>query len=207
MRVELVWATPGGDDLIAKMARVSNPANQDNKATAPSLIKYLIRKFHWSPFEMVNACVEIHATRDIIRQILRHKSMFFQEFSGRYAEYDDEPEFSEVRLQDKKNRQNSIESDDKDLNSWWYGVQLHVWDVCYFFYQLALKRGIAKELARKLLPEGIVPSVLYVNATMRSWIHYWSVRCTQETQKEHRLVAEATREVILPLFPSVQAAL
>lgn len=205
MSAKLVWATPEGDKLVGFLARVSNPEAKPEDPTA-RLINFLLRKKHWSPFEMVNACVEINSTRDIIRQLLRH-SFKFQEFSGRYAEYEDNPVFSEARLQDDKNRQNSIEIEDRDLHSWWFTVQLMVWDFCYFWYKLALKKGIAKELARKILPEGIVPTKIYVNGYLRNWIHYWDARCAPETQKEHRLIAEATRAIVLAEFPEIAKAI
>lgn len=203
---KLIWTTPDGDKLVGYLARVSN-ADATPDQPAGRLIRYLIRNRHWSPFEMVNSCVEISSTREIIRQILRHKSFHFQEFSGRYAEYANDPQFSEARFTDPKNRQNSFETEDKNLHSWWFKLQLGVWDFCWAAYQAALKAGIAKELARKVLPEGLVPSKLYVNGTLRSWIHYWDVRCAPETQKEHRLVAEETRELVLAEFSAVRQAL
>lgn len=199
---KLIWATPDGDKLVGYLARVSNPNATPDQAS-DRLIRYLIRNKHWSPFEMVNACVEINSTREVIRQILRHRSFSFQEFSGRYAAYENEPIFSEARLQDTKNRQNSIAVDDKDTNNLWFKLQLGVWDFCWGAYQTALKMGIAKELARKVLPEGLVPSKLYMNGTLRSWIHYWDTRCTPETQKEHRIIAEEIRTIILREFPEI----
>lgn len=207
MEVKLVWATPNGDDLLAYMARVSNPENQDNKTTAPKLIRYLIDHKHWSPFEMVNACVEIRCTRDIGRQILRHRSFSFQEFSQRYAEVDKLETYREVRLLDSKNRQNSLDCDDRDTRREFLHLVEGVADHNLAAYKRALDIGVAKEQARALLPEGLTPSTLYVNGTLRSWIHYWSVRCTPETQKEHRLLAEECREIILPQFPSIAQCL
>lgn len=203
--VELVWATPGGDDLVAYMARVSNPANQDNKSTAPKLIQYLIDHKHWSPFEMVNACVSIETTRDIGRQILRHRSFSFQEFSGRYSMYDGLASERECRIQDKSNRQNSLSVISRDQQSLWDRAVEGVRDHCWSAYIDALNAGVAKEVARSLLPEGLVPSTLYMNGNLRSWIHYWEIRCAPETQKEHRLVAEATRSAILEKFPMISS--
>lgn len=206
MKVNLVWATPNGDDLIAYMARVSNPANQNNPETAPKLISYLMRNQHWSPFEMVNACVEIECTRDIARQILRHRSFTFQEFSQRYA-IADVYETSEARLQDNKNRQNSIEVQDRELEKLWQEMQTDVLVAAKKAYGQALNAGIAKEVARKVLPEGLTVSRMYMNGSLRSWMHYINIRTDKATQKEHRIVAEQIRSVIAPSFPSVFAAL
>lgn len=207
MSVKLIWATPGGDDLIAHMARVSNPENQDNKATAPKLIKYLIDHKHWSPFEMVNACVEIETTRDIAHQILRHRSFSYQEFSGRYAAYDGLYGRRELRLKGSTNRQGSVPCDDADLIATFEGWCREVGGLAFSRYRDALTAGVANEVARSFLPEGLVPTTMYMNGTLRSWIHYWSVRCTPETQKEHRLIAEITREVVLKSFPMIQNVL
>lgn len=166
-KVKLIWATPNAEELIAYMARVSNPSNQDNPETAPKLLKYLIRNKHWSPFEMVNVCMEVETTRDIARQILRHRSFSFQEFSQRYAEAQDY-DISEARLQDASNRQNSIESEDRELQDWWRSQQTSVLTAAKDAYQAALKNGIAKEVARKILPEGMTISRMYVNGTLRS---------------------------------------
>lgn len=186
------------------MARVSNPNNQDNKETAPKLLKYLIRKKHWSPFEMVNACVEIECPRDISRQILRHRSFSFQEFSGRYSAYEDLLAEREVRLQDTGNRQNSLSTDDPAINKRWARLVSMVHRVCLFAYNSALNMGVAKEVARALLPEGLVPTRMYMNGTLRSWMHYWDVRCGPETQKEHRDIAEATKVAILEAYPQLR---
>lgn len=202
MKVKLVWATPDAERLIAYMARVSNPENQNNDATAPKLLKYLMDNQHWSPFEMVNVCMEIECTRDIARQILRHRSFSFQEFSQRYAEALDW-EYGEVRLQDLKNRQNSIEVQDRELQHWWEDEQRKVIAQAKFAYGAALNQGIAKEVARKVLPEGLTMSRMYMNGTLRSWIHYCSIRCDDATQKEHRLVAEKCKNIISELFPSL----
>jgi len=202
MSVSLVWATPSGDELIAYMARVSNPENQDNKDTAPKLVKYLKNNNHWSPFEMVNMCVEINTTRDIARQILRHRSFSFQEFSQRYAEVDTVESYSEARLQDVTNRQNSIETTDEALQQWWNAMQIRVATDADYVYRTALNRGIAKEVARKVLPEGLTPTRMYMNGTLRSWLHYVEIRCDKATQKEHRLIAEQCKALLVTHFPS-----
>lgn len=210
MAVKLIWSTDGGDELVAYMARVSNPENQDNTATAPKLIKYLIDHKHWSPFAMVNACVEIETTRDISRQVLRHSSLNFQEFSQRYAEVSEDAfELRSARLQDKKNRQNSIEVEpgNDELAKDWEAAQQSVLVHCDGVYREFLAKGIAKEQARAVLPEGLTKTRMYVNGTLRSWIHYWDVRCDEATQKEHRLLAEQTREVILLKYPLISEAL
>jgi thymidylate synthase (FAD) len=199
-----VWATPEGEALVAYMARVSNPANQDNKETAPKLIQYLIKNNHWSPFECVNICMEIETTRDIARQILRHRSFSFQELSQRYAEIpSDGFEYGEARLQDTKNRQNSLESDDGYLKNWWVAMQHRAVADAEFIYQEALKKGIAKEVARKVLPEGLTKSRMYMNGTLRSWLHYVAIRCDPATQKEHREVALLCKQEIAKAFPSI----
>ena len=202
MKVELVWATPDIEEKVAYCARVSNPENQMNKETAPKLLKYLIKHKHWSPFEMANVCMEIETTRDIARQILRHRSFSFQEFSQRYAVVN---EFSirECRMQDTKNRQNSLNTDDVELQHWWQSTQLRVQTEAQFMYQAALNRGIAKEQARALLPEGMAKSRMYMNGTLRSWLHYIEVRTDPSTQKEHRDVAEACKSVLSILCPSL----
>ena len=202
MSVSLVWATPSGDELIAYMARVSNPDNQDNKETAPKLIKYLKDNNHWSPFEMVNMCVEINTTRDIARQILRHRSFSFQEFSQRYAEVAVSMETSEARMQDVTNRQNSIETTDVILKSWWHTMQQRVADDAEYVYHTALSKGIAKEVARKVLPEGLTPTRMYMNGNLRSWLHYVEIRCDKATQKEHREIAEQCKALLVTHFPS-----
>lgn len=189
------------------MARVSNPENQDNKKTSARLIKYLLDHKHFSPFEMVNACVEINCPRDISHQILRHRSFTFQEFSGRYAVYPELLSYREPRMQDHKNRQSSLPVTDSTVRNLWKHTIENVRDLLIREYNNALDAGIAKEVARILLPEGLVPTKMYMNGTLRSWIHYWAVRCTPETQKEHRLVAEATREVIMPHLPLIAHAL
>ena len=206
-QVSLVWVTPDAENLVARMARVSNPANQNNPASAPKLLKYLIKNKHWSPFEMVNVCMEIETTRDIARQILRHRSFSFQEFSQRYAVTEDFVSTSEVRLQDEKNRQNSLYTDDVSLQYWWEGIQRRLTDEVKFMYTSALDKGIAKEVARKLLPEGLTMSKMYMNGTLRSWLHYIDIRCDLATQKEHREVAEQCRDIIFAQFPSIEDVL
>ena len=203
-QVKLIWTTPGGDWNIAYMARVSNPDNQDNPEYS-KLIGYLMKHKHWSPFEMVNACLEITTTRDIARQILRHRSFSFQEFSQRYAVADGY-EYAEARLQDNKNRQNSIEVEDRELQRYWNELQIDVLVQAKRSYESALKAGIAKEVARKVLPEGITTSKMYMNGTLRSWLHYISVRTDPSTQKEHRVVAEQCKELLAKEFPKVMEA-
>jgi thymidylate synthase (FAD) len=193
-------------DLIAYTARVSNPANQNNTETAPKLLRYLIREQHWSPFEMVHMTMEIKTTRDIARQILRHRSFSFQEFSQRYA-VATEFETREARLQDEKNRQNSVETDDRDLNEWWQMQQKKVQGQADLAYQDALAKGIAKEQARALLPEGLTQSTLYMSGTLRSWIHYCELRRGNGTQKEHALIADKCWEIIGVHFPDIVEAL
>ena len=190
-------------ELVAYTARVSNPDNQDNAETADKLLKYLIKHKHWSPFEMVNICLEIKTTRDIARQILRHRSFSFQEFSQRYAVAQDFT-LREARMQDNKNRQNSVENADMDLQKTWERKQQGVIDEAKLAYQWALDKGIAKEQARAVLPEGNTMSTLYVNGTLRSWIHYIELRKDAGTQKEHRVVAEKCLEQIVRIVPLLQ---
>ena len=194
------------EGLIVYMARVSNPENQDNMETAPQLIRYLIKHKHWSPFEMVNLCMEIRTTRDISRQILRHRSFSFQEFSQRYAESQNFLA-REARLQDTTNRQNSIEVSDKDLQDWWWTRQNKIVDLSKQYYEQALERGIAKEQARVILPEGNTETKMYMNGTLRSWIHYCQLRMGPETQKEHRELAKTCWDIIKSWFPNVHKAL
>lgn len=189
-------------DLIAYCARVSNPLNQHNTETNEKLINYLIKNKHWSPFEMVNICIEIETTRDIIRQILRHRSFSFQEFSQRYAVADLGFEYKDARLQDNKNRQNSIEIiDNEELKQEWIAKQKQLVEVVEENYHWALSNGIAKEQARAVLPEGMTLSKIYMNGTLRSWIHYIELRSSNGTQKEHRDVAIACANVIDTIFP------
>ena len=191
--------------LVAYCARVSNPGNQNNEETSEKLIKYLMKHRHWSPFEMVNVCLEIETTRDIARQILRHRSFTFQEFSQRYADPVKELTFEirEPRLQDQKNRQNSIEVNDAKLEDEWSNKQLGLIEMAKMTYNWAIENGIAKEVARAVLPEGLTMSRMYVNGTLRSWLHYIEIRADVSTQKEHREIALACTEVISNLFPMV----
>jgi len=189
-------------ELVAYCARVSNPSNQFNSRTADKLLEYLIEHKHWSPFEMVNLCLEITTTRDIARQILRHRSFSFQEFSQRYADPTKELSFvlREARLQDKSNRQNSIETDDKRLQEVWEYHQLAVKHAALDAYNWAIKHGLAKEVARSVLPEGMTESRMYMNGTLRSWLHYLDLRTKNGTQKEHVEVALACAEAIASVF-------
>ena len=190
-------------DNVAYCARVSNPSNQNNTATSEKLVRYLIKNDHWSPLEMVSVCLEIQTTRDIARQILRHRSFSFQEFSQRYAIADIGVDIREARLQDKKNRQNSIETDDDKLQEEWNKKQQSVIDQTTETYKWAIDNGIAKEQARAVLPEGNTISRLYMNGTMRSWIHYIQLRSGNGTQKEHQHVAIACAKAIEPIFPMI----
>lgn len=215
--VQLVWATHGGDTLVAYMARISNPKNQGNTETGPKLIRSLIRMKHWSPFEMVNMCVEINTTRDIGRQIIRHKTMYFsdaspelllQEFSQRYQKPTEleKPVLREARLQDSKNRQSSLETDDMGLHDWFRDAQLEVIDLTDRLYNEAIEKGIAKEQARAILPEGLTPTRLYVNGTVRSWIHFLQDRLSDGAQKEVREIAKGIKEHFMVNFPTVYTA-
>jgi len=192
-------------ELIAYCARVSNPSNQNNSETSAKLLNYLAKHKHWSPFEMVSACLEIETTRDIARQILRHRSFSFQEFSQRYANpdegFDEMFVRREARLQDEKNRQNSIEVDDVKLQQDWYRIQGRVMWMAEREYKRAIKLGIAKEQARALLPEGLTVSRLYMNGTLRSWMHYIELRGANGTQKEHMQIAHEVAKVIAEVFP------
>jgi thymidylate synthase (FAD) len=190
-------------DLVAYCARVSNPTNQNNTETNQRLIKYLIDHQHWSPLEMVNVCLEIETTRDIARQILRHRSFSFQEFSQRYAITDLDFIQREARLQDKKNRQNSVETTDEDIKTVWNAMQNGVSEMVKYAYEWALEHGIAKEQARVVLPEGMTKSKLYMNGSLRSWIHYIQLRSANGTQKEHREVAIACANEISVIFPMI----
>ena len=210
MEVKLVSYSQGVDgknllEQVAFAARVSNPANQNNDATSEKLVRYLINNQHWSPLEMVGVCLEINTTRDIARQILRHRSFSFQEFSQRYADASQLGfEVREARLQDTKNRQNSIDTDNLALQSWWENYQKDVIEKCKDAYQFALDKGIAKEQARAVLPEGITKSRMYMHGTLRSWVHYIQLRTDKATQKEHREVAVACAEAIEPIFPMIK---
>jgi thymidylate synthase (FAD) len=190
-------------ELVAFCARVSNPSNQFNTDTSEKLIKYLIKHQHWSPLEMVSACLEIETTRDIARQILRHRSFSFQEFSQRYADPTKDLSFvlREARLQDTKNRQNSVETDNPALQAFWETQQNRVLDAAKGAYEWAIQNGIAKEQARAVLPEGLTVSRLYMNGTLRSWIHFIELRSANGTQKEHQEVAKQCAKVIAEVFP------
>ena len=193
-------------DLVAYCARVSNPANQANKKTSAKLIKYLIKHKHWSPLEMVSATLEIETTRDIARQLLRHRSFSFQEFSQRYssvADLGDSFVVREARLQDEENRQNSIDTDDTALKVWWDAKQKFIIEHVMEIYKEALEKGIAKEQARCILPEGNTKSRLYVNGTLRSWVHYIELRSANGTQKEHMELAKACGQIISEIFPVI----
>ena len=214
MKVKLIsYSTPtkefiddgidNAQELVAFCARVSNPSNQLNTETSEKLIKYLIKNAHWSPLEMVSACLEIETTRDIARQILRHRSFSFQEFSQRYANPVKDLEFvtREARLQDLKNRQNSIETDDEEITNIWIKKQEDLIENAKETYNWAIKNGIAKEQARAVLPEGNTVSRMYMNGTLRSWIHYIELRSGNGTQKEHMDIALACAEVVAKIFP------
>jgi thymidylate synthase (FAD) len=190
-------------ELVAFCARVSNPSNQNNKETSEKLIRYLIKNQHWSPLEMVNICLEITTTRDIARQMLRHRSFSFQEFSQRYADPTQDLDFEirEARLQDTKNRQNSITTEDLQLQAFWEQQQKRVIEAAREAYAWAIANGIAKEQARAVLPEGNTVSKLYMNGTVRSWIHYIQLRSGNGTQKEHMEIAKACAKVIAEVFP------
>jgi|TARA_B110000977_G_scaffold184589_1_gene248522 thymidylate synthase (FAD) len=190
-------------ELVAYTARVSNPANQSNKKTAKKLLQYLIKENHWSPFEMVHMTMEIKTTRDIGRQILRHRSFAFQEFSQRYAVSENIDVVREARLQDDKNRQNSIVTDDKHIEHEWSHAQARIRNFAKKEYEAALKMGIAKEQARALLPEGLTETTLYMAGSLRSWIHYCDLRRANGTQKEHMEVAQACWDIVLAHFPEV----
>jgi thymidylate synthase (FAD) len=194
-------------DLLAFCARVSNPANQANTETAPRLLQYLVRNQHWSPFEMASMTLEITTTRDIARQILRHRSFSFQEFSQRYAAQLQPPVFREARLQNAANRQASDETQDDDLQRWWAEAQGDVAALSTIKYKRALELGIAKEVARSVLPEGMTESVIYMAGTIRSWIHYCQLRTHIGTQKEHREIALTCREILLTQFPALEEVL
>jgi len=193
------------EQMVSFYARVSSPANQTNFETSEKLIKYLMDNKHWSPFEMVNICMEINTTRDIGRQILRHRSFSFQEFSQRYSKIDEKGiSIREARLQDAKNRQASLEVDDEELQTAWQKKQASVVEQSIAVYQWALKNGIAKEQARAVLPEGLVLTRMYMNGSLRSWIHYLQVRTKHDTQKEHREVAMECLDEIAKVFPLIR---
>lgn len=211
MKVQLVsYSTPvlsiTPDDFIAYVARVSNPSNQLNFSTSDKLLKYLIEHKHWSPFEMAHVTMEIETTRDIARQILRHRSFSFQEFSQRYADPTKDLGFTtrEARLQDTKNRQNSIETDNEQLQQQWLEKQQMYIDASRDTYKWAIENGIAKEQARAILPEGLTVSRLYMAGSVRSWIHYCQLRCANGTQKEHREIAVLCWKELVKIYPSLE---
>ena len=214
MNVKLInySQSPDGMNLLEQVAfaaRVSNPTNQNNSETAEKLVRYLIKHQHWSPLEMVSVCMEIETTRDIARQILRHRSFSFQEFSQRYADASQLGfEIRETRLQDMKNRQNSVElkrdDDSRRLAYQWENMQINIQKMCQDTYQWALEHGIAKEQARAVLPEGRTCSRMYMNGTLRSWVHYIQLRSGNGTQKEHREIALACADAIEPIFPMIK---
>ena len=210
MNVKLInySQSPDGMNLLEQVAfaaRVSNPTNQNNSETAEKLVRYLIKHQHWSPLEMVSVCMEIDTTRDIARQILRHRSFAFQEFSQRYADASQLGfELRDARMQDTKNRQNSVENDNLALAAWWETYQKKVIEVATDAYKFALEKGIAKEQARAVLPEGITRSRMYMNGTLRSWVHYIQLRSANGTQKEHREIALACADAIEPIFPMIK---
>ena len=212
MKVKLISHSQAPDynesalDLVAYCARVSNPSNQNNKETNEKLVKYLMKHKHWSPLEMVSVCLEIETTRDIARQILRHRSFSFQEFSQRYADptTDLSFEYRQARLQDPKNRQNSIDIDNAELTEEWKWQQEQVIKAAQRAYSWAIKNGIAKEQARAVLPEGNTVSRMYVNGTLRSWIHYIELRGANGTQLEHIQIAHAVADVIAKIFPMAE---
>ena len=209
LNVKLVSYSQNGQNMslmeqVAYAARVSNPANQNNSETSEKLVRYLIRNQHWSPLEMVSVCLEIQTTRDIARQILRHRSFSFQEFSQRYALANLGCEFKETRLQDTKNRQNSIETEDRSLANDWQEAQQRVLITAQREYEWAIANGIAKEQARAVLPEGLTLSRMYMNGTLRSWVHYIQLRSANGTQKEHRHIALECADVISEIFPMIK---
>ena len=210
MNVKLInySQSPDGKNLLEQVAfaaRVSNPANQNNSETSEKLVRYLIKNQHWSPLEMVSVCLEIETTRDIARQILRHRSFSFQEFSQRYADASQLGfEMKEARMQDTKNRQNSIVTDNLALQAWWEERQKRVIEESKNAYEWALVNGIAKEQARAVLPEGMTGSRLYMNGTLRSWVHYIQLRSANGTQKEHQDVALACADAIETIFPMIK---
>jgi thymidylate synthase (FAD) len=205
---KLVHITPNAEELISYMARVSNPANQTNQETAPNLIRYLIKHHHWSPFEMVNMCVEIETTRSIAAQILRHRSFSFQEFSQRYAKVTAVSVIPELRLQDHTNRQNSIEAvgvDKERLDGLLYDID-HLFQTSIDVYQSLLEAGVAKECAREVLPLA-TPTRLYMNGTIRSWLHYCDLRTSNGTQKEHAQIAAQVQDILYSQIPNVCEAM
>ena len=206
-QVSLIHITPNAEELISYMARVSNPSNQSNTETSQRLIRYLIEHKHWSPFEMVNMCVEINTTRSIAAQILRHRSFSFQEFSQRYSDISSigTPAIPALRRQDTKNRQNSIDDLEEDKKKFFDAKIGHLYSECYRVYQDLLEAGVAKECAREVLPMS-APTRLYMNGTIRSWIHYCQLRCSNGTQLEHRMIANGVYKLLQEHLPSVCTA-
>ena len=207
MTVKLIWITPDADGVISYCARVSNPANQENPEIL-GLLKYCAKHKHFSIFEMATAVIEINTSRDIGRQILRHRSFSFQEFSGRYQSYDklEEAPLRECRLQDTKNRQNSLNNYNTELEEWWENTQIRIAKVTKEAYEIALEQGMAKEQARVLLPEGLTSSRLYMNGTMRSWIFYLKQRLHPSCQKEHRIIAQQALDILRTVAPVTMEA-
>jgi thymidylate synthase (FAD) len=205
-QVQLVHITPNAEQLIAYMARVSNPSNQSNTETSAKLIRYLIQHQHWSPFEMVNMCVEIETTRSIAAQILRHRSFSFQEFSQRYAPVTEMPEIPQLRTQDLKNRQNSIDNLDEVLDKKFQHEIAQAYVQCYRVYRDMIDAGIAKECAREVLPMAS-PTKLYMNGTVRSWLHYCDLRTGSGTQKEHAQIAGQVQDILYSRLPNVCEAM
>jgi thymidylate synthase (FAD) len=204
---KLIWITPNAGQVISDCARVSNPANQ---GLAPGkLMGYCVRNQHWSPFEMASACIEINTTRTIARQILRHRSFSFQEFSQRYADVNALPDavYSEARLQDPKNRQNSLETDDNALKHWWREKQHMLYSLTQDIYREGLERGMAKEVARDILQEGLTASRMYMNGTIRSWMHYTKLRTGNGTQKEHIEIAKEIEAILQEQLPDIWSVL
>ena len=207
MNVQLVWSTPKAEELITKMARVSAPKNQDNMETAPKLLRYLIKHQHWSPFEMGNMCVEIETTRAIAPQILRHRSFSFQEFSHRYADTSElgSAVVPHLRRQDLKNRQNSIDDLNSDLIASYYRRSSNLFEDASHLYREMVSNGVAKECARSILPLA-TPTNMFMNGTLRSWIHYIQLRTTNGTQLEHREIAEDCKQIFIKQFPIIGEA-
>jgi thymidylate synthase (FAD) len=201
-QVNLIHITPNAEELIAYMARVSNPSNQSNTETSQRLIRYLIEHKHWSPFEMVNMCVEINTTRSIAAQILRHRSFSFQEFSQRYAEVAEVAAPPQFRKQDIKNRQNSTDDLSLDLRYQYTEETIKLYNQCYDLYQRMLENGVAKECAREVLPLA-TPTRLYMNGSIRSWIHYCQLRCGNGTQLEHKIIADGAYKLLQEHLPNV----
>lgn len=205
MGTELIWATPDAEQLIVKMARVSNPSNENNMDTAPGLLRYLIKHKHWSPFEMANLCVKISTQRDISAQILRHRSFSFQEFSTRYAVPGNGYCLGDLRRQDEKNRQNSFDDLNEELKDAFHTEILNLINATDHLYHRMIKQGVAKETARRILPL-CTNTTLYMNGTLRSWIHYLDLRCDPATQLEHREIANGIKKIFCEQFPVIAEA-